>query len=357
MGVWKSKRGWWVAKFNHQGKRYKREGFKTRRVAVLWEANKRQEVNARPPKEIPMLSFQELATAYLEDIRPRMQLNTVRQKAFVYRSFLAFLGADVPVVIITAKQIGDYLNDRAIKDGNKAANRDLRDLKVLYNWGLRQEIMEGRNPCNAIQKYPEEPYRAYVPPPEDIDKVRMAATIDERDFLDVVYHLLARKSEVDRLTWEDINFEQLWVRLYTRKRRGGELQEDYLPINDTLYKVLYDRWKRRDKSTTKVFQFTGKQLRDMMEKLCERAEVKPFGFHAIRHHVSSILNDSGKASMKQIQKLLRHRRQSTTENYLHSIEGSLRHAARILNGAVAHYGTLEEEEQSKKAQDLPGLSY
>ena len=351
MGVWKSTWGWWVAKFNHHGKRYKKEGFKTRRAAVLWEANKRQEVDALPPKEIPMISCQEMATAYLDDIRPRMRLNTVRQKAFVYRSFLAFLGADVPVVIITTKQISDYLNARTVTDGGKAANRDLRDLKALYNWGLRQEIIEGRNPCNAIQKYPEEPYRPYVPPPEDIDKVCLAATIDERDFLDAIYHLLARKGEVTRLTWEDLNFEQQWVRLYTRKRRGGELQEDYLPMNDTLYQVLFSRWKRRDKSSPRVFQFTQKQLRYMMEELCKRAKVKPFGFHAIRHHVSSVLNDSGKASMKQIQKLLRHRRQSTTENYLHSIEGSLYQVAKILNGEVAHSGTLNEGVENKKAQD------
>ena len=84
------------------------------------------------------------------------------------------------------------------------------------------------------------------------------------------------------------------MRLYTRKRRGGELQEDYLPINNTLYYVLHNRWKRRDKTSPHVFQFSGRQLRYMMEKLCKRSGVKPFGFHAIRHHVSSILNDSGK---------------------------------------------------------------
>lgn len=98
------------------------------------------------------------------------------------------------------------------KDGDKTANRDLHDLKALYNLGLCQEVIVGRNPCNPIEKYPEEPYRPYVPPPEDIDKVRIAATADERDFLIALYHLLARRSEVLRLTWEDVNLEQRWVR-------------------------------------------------------------------------------------------------------------------------------------------------
>ena len=108
MGVWKSKsRGWWVAKFQHRGERIKKEGFKTRLEAVLWEAQKRQEVNADPLKEIPITSFRDLARAYLDDIRSRMSLNTVPQKAFVYELFMDSFGPDVPVAIITTKQISD----------------------------------------------------------------------------------------------------------------------------------------------------------------------------------------------------------------------------------------------------------
>ena len=162
--------------------------------------------------------------------------------------------------------------------------------------------------------------------------MRLLATTDERDFIDVLYHLLARRSVITRLTLDDVNFEQRWVRLYTRKRRGGELEVDYLSMNDTLFAVLSKRWKRRDKSTPYVFQSSDRQLRYMMARLCKRAGVKRFGFHALRHHVSTILNDSGKASMKQSQKLLRHRRQSTTVIYLHAIDGGLYQAARILGG-------------------------
>jgi integrase len=78
-----------------------------------------------------------------------------------------------------------------------------------------------------------------------------------------------------------------------------------------------------------------------MKQLCKKAGVKEFGFHAIRHHVASILNDSGKASMKQIQKLLRHKRQSTTEVYLHTIEGNWREAAKILEQKGVRRGTLK----------------
>ena len=57
----------------------------------------------------------------------------------------------------------------------------------------------------------------------------------------------------------------------------------------------------------------------------------------MQHNVASVINDTGKASMKQIQKLLRHRRQTTTENYLHTIENSLRDVMGILDEKTNRY--------------------
>jgi integrase len=139
-----------------------------------------------------------------------------------------------------------------------------------------------KNPCKPIEKYPEDPYHPYVPSQEDIKKVRFIANRDEKDLIETIYHLAARLSEAVRLTWDDINFEQRWVRLYTRKRRGGELKEDYQPMNLALQKVLKNRWEKEGKSNNLVFQFSPYELRNTMDKLCKKAKIKPFGFHAIR---------------------------------------------------------------------------
>lgn len=54
-----------------------------------------------------------------------------------------------------------------------------------------------------------------------------------------------------------------------------------------------------------------------MSKLCEKAGVKHFGFHAIRHLSASILYSLG-YSVSVIQTILRHKSPSTTEKYLKS---------------------------------------
>ena len=79
-----------------------------------------------------------------------------------------------------------------------------------------------------------------------------------------------------------------------------------------------------------------------MKRLCKKAKVKVFGFHAIRHHVASILADSGKVGLGQIQKQLRHRRSTTTDNYIKTLDPQLRQVANVLD----EQGKIEENLES-----------
>ena len=332
MSQWKIKKTRkWVYEFQYQGRRYKKVGFQDRASALSAEAAKRKALKAET-KKIPIGSWVNVVTRYLDHCQIYMQKNTWRQKAHVYRSFIQSIGPKVnpPFAAVSRQMIMDYLTALHTKKGSKTANRHLRDLNALFNWAA-VEIGDIPNPCKKIQKFPEEPYHPYVPPPQDMAKLKLAAGRDELDFIETLYHSIARKSEAVRLTWEDVNFEQRWIRLWTRKRKGGELEPQYKPMNDTLYNRLLLRWEKRDKTDPKVFQFAEKDLRCMMEDICKRAEIEPqFGFHSIRHFVLSLINDSRKASVKQIQELAGHKRQATTEIYLHSMGEATRDAVTIL---------------------------
>ncbi len=68
-----------------------------------------------------------------------------------------------------------------------------------------------------------------------------------------------------------------------------------------------------------------------MERLCAKADVKKYGFHAIRHYVASIIADSGKATLRQIQTLLWHQRPTTTDLYLKGVKPDMRVITDILD--------------------------
>jgi len=78
-----------------------------------------------------------------------------------------------------------------------------------------------------------------------------------------------------------------------------------------------------------------------MTELCKKAGVKSFGFHAIRHHVASILADSDKAPLSQIQRMLRHQRTTTTDNYIKTLDPRLQQIASVLD----EQGKFDEKDE------------
>ena len=84
-------------------------------------------------------------------------------------------------------------------------------------------------------------------------------------------------SEINRLEWADVNLEERYVLLYTRKIDGG-LSPRKIPMNDTLYRILARRFKERDTCRPWVFwnPRTGllyKARSKFMKRLCVKAGV------------------------------------------------------------------------------------
>ena len=74
----------------------------------------------------------------------------------------------------------------------------------------------------------------YVPPKEDIAKVLMAADPDTMDYLYTIKETMARVGEINRLTWDDVDFEERYVVLYTRKKKGGHITPRKVPMTDKI---------------------------------------------------------------------------------------------------------------------------
>jgi len=58
--------------------------------------------------------------------------------------------------------------------------------------------------------------------------------------------------------------------------------------------------------------------REIMERLCKKAGVKHFGYHAIRHLSATILAHAG-LDIPSVQTVLRHKNPNTTAKYIKSL--------------------------------------
>ena len=89
-----------------------------------------------------------------------------------------------------------------------------------------------------------------------------------------------------------------------------------------------------------------------MKTLCEKAAIRPFGFHALRHSGASLM-DNFNVPIGSIQRILGHENRTTTEIYLHGIGNSERQAMDIFEETRKNLQTnLQTGEVSKSGDSL-----
>jgi integrase len=305
MSVYFKKGKGWRYDFTLDGQRYTKSWFKTKAEARQAEAQKREEIKNPPPVETTPtdMAFSAMANEYLDYAKRKFAEKTYKYKVYVYQQFLAFAG-DRLSREITIQLIEAYLRTRST---NINYNRHRKDLYALFNWSHKRQLIS-ENPRPFLDRMPEPRFQRQIPTPEEMSKIMLAAGSD-RPLLLVIYHTLARTDEVLRLRWEDVNFQERTVQLWTRKRQDGSWAGDKLPMNEVLYETLQQLWEKRTQDEWVFLNpNTGTRYRHrpkLMRTLCKRAGVRHFGFHAIRHYVASYLADRQKFSITQISRLLR----------------------------------------------------
>lgn len=329
MPLWKDpKNGKWRYQFQHLGKRHSKTGFKTKAEARS-EMEKERAGLMKPTTSTPVATaFKSVANDYLDYAKRRYVIKTYKQKVFVYKSFLEYAG-NLPLDRITAPTVESYLSTRS---SNHNWNKHRKDLCALFAWAWRRGLIS-TNPCLYIDKMPTEAPRKLIPTEEEMARMILAAGPD-RPLVQILLHTMARIDEILRLKWEDVNFSETSIRLWTRKRKDGSWAFDMLPLNPTALEILRELWKKR---THTEWVFPNPRTGDryyhrpkLMRSLCRKAGARHFGFHAIRHFAASYLADKAKESMPTVSRLLRHRRISTTEIYLQKVDDNLRGALKGL---------------------------
>ncbi len=344
MSVYSVKGKGWRYDFTHKGTRYTDQWFKTRTDAKQAEAKRREEI-LNPPVQIPAaeiptdMGFLDLVNFRLDHLQTYKSKIYYEEHVFKARAWVKKWGA------LMCSEISDDMIEKFVAERNKVspqtANKEIRYLRALFNYGIKKKRIK-TNPIDGIDFVPEDERIKYIPPPEDIDKVIEVADQDTQDYLITIRDSLGRMSEINRLSWDDVNFKDKYIILYTRKKKGGHLKPRKVPMTNRLYEILWERHKNRDKSKPWVFWHTytssktGKKMsgpykdrKKIMKTLCKKAGVRYFRFHPLRHSGASVLDNSN-VPIGSIQKLLGHENRTTTEIYLHSIGQAERDAINVL---------------------------
>lgn len=329
-----------VAGKRHQ-KLFKDDSKESYKAAVLWEDQTRrklyrQMVEEDEPTDTEFLTVLDWAEAYLDYAKGFVK-KTYDEKRFAFKRFLKHEEVDLemPVEEIDTPMAYAHLKIQADNRSGYATNKDRKNLSAAWTWGAKyiREFPRGLiNPFQATDPFPEVRSPRYVPPVEDFWKVYDVAEGQDKVMLLTFLHLAARRGEVFRLKVQDLDFSNDQVRLWTRKRKDGSYEYDWLPMTSELRSALETWLEKRLRQPTideeHIFvcldqlpccdEYYGKPFlkrQFLMRRLCKRAGVEAFGFHAIRHLTATVLYHNG-YPISLVQRILRHKTATTTAKYL-----------------------------------------
>ncbi|MCE5333458.1 MAG: site-specific integrase [Desulfobacteraceae bacterium] len=328
------------------------DGEKEHRKAIIWEEETMKRLAVEAEKMIPtdLPSPLDWANDCLSDVKRRCSTKTYDEKRRVFLMLLAFAG-DKPLSDFIPRFALSYLQKQFDTRSGYAANKDRKNLATAWEWGRKyiDGFPDHQNPFRAVERFPEKRQPRYVPPEADFWRVYELTTGQDRVMLTAFLHLGGpRRGEIFSLKWFDVDFSRAQVRLTTKKTRNGSERINWIPMSRTLKRALLSWWEERPfKQSEYVFTMLDngvvnsghnpgdpfKVRQHFLRRLCERAGVNRFQFHAIRHLSAVILYKEGEA-ISTIQQILRHEHATTTDRYLRSLglePGRLQRAVDVFN--------------------------
>lgn len=327
-----------VVSTDSKGKRHRKaKMFSTKKEAKDWEAETRKtferietdqalEAIKRSAQRanIDIGSWVEL---HLDDMKATVRYKTYDEKVRAFRRlFAADLNPNMAVSSLTRTE-AEYVFREASKNMSASSHNRLRkNVLRAWNWGIEQDLVPDENPFGKIKRKKRsleeiEKYERYVPPIEDFEKV--LAIADPEELLILLFCLVtaARKIELERLRWADVDFKKGTIKLTTRKTSDYSERVDTLALASKLQPLLKD-YKKQAGRQDKVF-FHHRMVKynhnRHLKKLCIKAKVKPFGIYGIRHMAATeaVLNG---IDILHVQMQLRHSDIRTTMRYIKKVK-------------------------------------
>ena len=202
------------------------------------------------------------------------------EKRFIFKRFFKAVDPEMLASEMRPRLALSYLQKQAEERSGYAANKERKNLLAAWNWGIKYLALPAPNPF-LVDKFPEQRHNRYVPPEDDFWKVYDVAEGQDKVMLLAYLQSAARRSELFRLRWEDVDFAKGEIRLTTRKRMGGSLEEDWLPMLDELHIALLHHkqaiksdWVFPDPETGGPYLYR----QHWMKRMCARAGVSPLAY-------------------------------------------------------------------------------
>ncbi len=230
------------------------------------------------------------------------------------------------VAEVTMRDIEDF--HRSKKATPNQANRYLALLSKMFSLAIKWE-WRVNNPCQGIEKFPEEKRQRYLTADEISRLIEALAEYPHQTSVNAIRLLMltgARRGEVLKATWDQFDLDRgEWLKpsSHTKTKLTHRV-----PLSPPAIELL----TRIKSEGLGDYVFPGKvadkpltDVKRCWAAVCKKAELEGVRVHDLRHTYASILASSGR-SLLVIGRLLGHTQPGTTSRYAHLYDDPLREA-------------------------------
>ena len=291
------------------------KSFDSKRLAVQFansiESDRNKLLAYTQSKSHTLLSV--VIDKYLSSEYKGTRVNDERRKLSFW---LEALG-DKVIIDITTVCINEALSTLPSLFKNATVNRYVAAISVVFSYACREYGLH-TNPVRNIPSLPENNERIRFLSEAERTRLFSSCRASHWDKLYLLVLLAittgARKGELTKLRWNDIDFDRRTA--YVATTKNG--QPKVLPLTDSVIRelTLFDTKDNSLIFASKVKEEVAYCFTKPWKKALEDADIKDFRFHDLRHSCASYLAQSG-ASLLEIADVLGHKQISVTKRYAH----------------------------------------
>ncbi len=294
-----------------------------------------------PENRVTKVTMAEILDRYEQEIIPRKaptNKNTERQRIVWWKNRIGSLFANNISTPDIQAAVDELARKRpATRGGTVLSPNTIRKYLILLSHVFEMGIKWGiavANPVKKVDRPPVGKGRERFLSREELDRLLEAAQYSKNPYLHAMILLAVstgiRRGELLRLTWEDVDLQKGHLRLMntkTKEHRG-------IPLKHMALQELRAIWLSSTKDSSYIFpRKDGSANRDLTKAFhnaLERAHIKDFSFHDLRHTAASYLVMSG-ASLSDVAAILGHKTLQMVKRYAHLSSDHLAEALNRMN--------------------------
>jgi integrase len=327
---------------------------RTDAVRLLAEAELGRDPQAKRTADRAVLTVAELCDKYLrEGVAAKKESTLVLDRIRIARHIKPLIGS-VRITDLTAAQVERMMHDVAsgkvrtpesphARGGRGAASRTVGLLGGIYNFAINEGLCAS-NPAKAVKRFKDNKRERFLSPKElgalgdVLNKPAMdAAGRRHAQIVKLLALTGARKNEIARLKWSEVDLEGGYLRLEDSKTGPQVLRLGAAAL------ALLSELPRLDEYVFPDPKHRGEPVRGLdwaWVRIRSRAGLGELRIHDLRHSFASVGIASGQA-LPLIGKLLGHANHASTARYAHLADDPVRVAADRISAVVA--GALDRE--------------